>query len=427
MKKTAEGKKIDIFISYSNKDSNIVHQYIKYIENHGYTVWYDVKGLYTGVQYTSEIAMAIENAELILFFSSEDSNVSDWTIREVTLAANSNKKILPIKLNNSPYSNSLKLILTPLQYIYVGDEFSEDKAQEIVSAIMHINGQIDQKEITSKQSPYHDKIFNKEVIKAIRIISPIIKDWVYSEFKDVYKAKLIYKHITPGIYEKLEIIEEEIVNERIKREEILTRELAGDEAQLKVAYKKFSMLYSKTNFDIADKIDANEFSRITENLKEKYKILLSKLSFENSCSFIDEKELIHKIEMSSHFEYLSMELLSSFASCISYIVMRKIAMNTNNDEDVKLYDRLINSNNWIIFEKLFQEIKGKVFSIINRIENGAINYSNEIDSLKREQNKSFNQLQQSYNNMVELVSSKCNLSNVLLMQQGEYIPQSIDE
>ena len=40
----------DIFISYSNKDSFIVHKYAKFLEDYGYKVWYDTKGLYGGAK-----------------------------------------------------------------------------------------------------------------------------------------------------------------------------------------------------------------------------------------------------------------------------------------------------------------------------------------------------------------------------------------
>ena len=63
----------DIFISYSNKDRQIVHKYAKFLEDYGYKVWYDVKGLYGGAKFAGEIADAIEASKLFVFFSSENS------------------------------------------------------------------------------------------------------------------------------------------------------------------------------------------------------------------------------------------------------------------------------------------------------------------------------------------------------------------
>lgn len=59
---------IDIFISYSVKDSLIVHNYVQFLENAGFKVWYDRKGLYSGVKYTHEIVEAIKKSRILVFF-----------------------------------------------------------------------------------------------------------------------------------------------------------------------------------------------------------------------------------------------------------------------------------------------------------------------------------------------------------------------
>lgn len=51
----------DIFISYSNKDRQIVHKYAKFLEDYGYKVWYDVKGLYGGAKLITLIIYTIGN------------------------------------------------------------------------------------------------------------------------------------------------------------------------------------------------------------------------------------------------------------------------------------------------------------------------------------------------------------------------------
>ena len=91
----------DIFISYSSKDCQIVHKYAKFLEDYGYKVWYDAKGLYGGVKFAVEIADAIESSKLFVFFSSENSNKSEWTKGEIFLAQKFKKKILPVRIDDS--------------------------------------------------------------------------------------------------------------------------------------------------------------------------------------------------------------------------------------------------------------------------------------------------------------------------------------
>ena len=131
----------DIFISYSSKDSHIVHDYAKYLEKAGYQVWYDVKGLYTGAQFSQEIVNAIENSKLFIFFSSENSNKSEWTKGEILTAQKFKKQILPVRIDNSDYDKSLMLVLLPLQYIDCISHIYDDTFEELRKAVVKFIGE----------------------------------------------------------------------------------------------------------------------------------------------------------------------------------------------------------------------------------------------------------------------------------------------
>ena len=125
----------DIFISYSNKDRFIVHKYAKFLEDYGYKVWYDAKGLYGGAKFAGEIANAIEASRLFVFFSSEHSNKSEWTKGEIFLAQKYKKQILPIRLDDSEYEKSVMIVLLPLQYIVFKNGVCEESFEELRNAI----------------------------------------------------------------------------------------------------------------------------------------------------------------------------------------------------------------------------------------------------------------------------------------------------
>lgn len=131
----------DIFISYSNKDSQIVHKYAKFLEDYGYKVWYDVKGLYGGAKFAGEIADAIEASKLFVFFSSENSNKSPWTKGEIFLAQKYNKQILPVRLDDSDYEKSVMIVLLPLQYIVCKNGVYDESLEELRSAISKFIGE----------------------------------------------------------------------------------------------------------------------------------------------------------------------------------------------------------------------------------------------------------------------------------------------
>lgn len=142
----------DIFISYSNKDSQIVHKYAKFLEDYGYKVWYDVKGLYGGAKFAGEIADAIEASQLFVFFSSENSNKSEWTRGEIFMAQKFGKQILPVKLDDSDYEKSVMIVLLPLHYIVCKNGVYDGSLDELRSAISKLIGEPVKKHLSSKNN-----------------------------------------------------------------------------------------------------------------------------------------------------------------------------------------------------------------------------------------------------------------------------------
>ena len=131
----------DIFISYSNEDREIVHKYAQYLEDYGYKVWYDAKGLYGGAEFAGEIANAIGASRLFVFFSSEHSNKSEWTKGEIFLAQKYKKQILPVRLDDTDYETSVMIVLLPLQYIVCKNGVDEDSLDELQGAISKLIGE----------------------------------------------------------------------------------------------------------------------------------------------------------------------------------------------------------------------------------------------------------------------------------------------
>lgn len=131
--------KHDIFISYSSKDSDVVHRYARHLEDAGYSVWYDVKGLHGGAQFSAEIVTAIENSRLVIFFSSANSNASEWTKGEILAAQSYSKPILPVKLDDAAYDKATMLVLLPLQYLVVNG-YSRQLGDKLLAEVTGLIG-----------------------------------------------------------------------------------------------------------------------------------------------------------------------------------------------------------------------------------------------------------------------------------------------
>lgn len=107
----------DIFISYSRKNTEIVKQYTKALKDAGLNVWIDEDGIESGDEFKTKIVRAITKSKVFLFFSSVASNESPWTVKEVNVAVLLKKKIIPIKLDDSIYQESVLFDLAGLDYV----------------------------------------------------------------------------------------------------------------------------------------------------------------------------------------------------------------------------------------------------------------------------------------------------------------------
>ena len=109
--------KYDIFISYSRQDSDIVKRVSEELISTGFSVWIDENGIESGDAFKSVIVRAIENCNTVLFFSSQSSNESYWTTKEISVAIYEGKNIIPVKLDDSKYNSEIKFDLINLDYI----------------------------------------------------------------------------------------------------------------------------------------------------------------------------------------------------------------------------------------------------------------------------------------------------------------------
>lgn len=126
----------DIFISYSRKDAATVKAIYDWLEKAGYKCWLDVDGMFSGVSFKKVIVDAIKQAKILLFMSSENSNKSRNVVSEVSLAMEYGKKIIPVRLDMSPYSESVEYDIINHDYTAYDRSHTEASNQEILKKIV---------------------------------------------------------------------------------------------------------------------------------------------------------------------------------------------------------------------------------------------------------------------------------------------------
>lgn len=118
----------DVFISYSRKNKDFALLLCKELDDMNISYWCDVDGMYSGDNFKDVIVDAIDQAKLLLFISSKESNDSPNVRKEISLAVAGNKRILPIRIDDAPYAKSIRYDLSDIDWI----DYTEEEHDKVM-------------------------------------------------------------------------------------------------------------------------------------------------------------------------------------------------------------------------------------------------------------------------------------------------------
>ena len=123
-----------VFVSYSRKDAEIIKPICGILNELSVKYWIDIDGIYSGENYKDVICKAIKSAQLVIFLSSANSNASHNVAKEISLADEYRKTIIPIRLDNSPYAPHIDYDLNSIDSIdyYKDEEAALDKIKKTI-------------------------------------------------------------------------------------------------------------------------------------------------------------------------------------------------------------------------------------------------------------------------------------------------------
>lgn len=105
-----------IFVSYAHRDDGLAYPEIQRLNDQGFNIWYD-EGISPGSEWRSEIANAIANSRLMLFFVTAASAESEHCRKEVNFAADQQIPTIAIYLEPADLPAGLKMTLSEIQGI----------------------------------------------------------------------------------------------------------------------------------------------------------------------------------------------------------------------------------------------------------------------------------------------------------------------
>ncbi|MDY6913170.1 MAG: TIR domain-containing protein [Planctomycetota bacterium] len=114
----------DIFICYSRKDTQEVSRWVRRLEAEGFSVWMDLDSVDGASLWAKEIVQAIDDCSVLILMLSRHSVESHHVVKEVSLASEKEKRILPLKIEPVDIPPSMQYQLANIHFLelFRGDE-----------------------------------------------------------------------------------------------------------------------------------------------------------------------------------------------------------------------------------------------------------------------------------------------------------------
>lgn len=106
-----------LFVSHVSEDRSAAIAIVEELERRGVRCWIAPRNVRPGKPFDDEIADAIETSRAMLLIFSEHCNESEYIRREVTVAGESQKVVIPFRIENAQPKHGLRVRLSDLHWI----------------------------------------------------------------------------------------------------------------------------------------------------------------------------------------------------------------------------------------------------------------------------------------------------------------------
>lgn len=128
----------EVFISYSRNDLEKVCRVAEKLKAHGLNIWIDHQGIEGATRWSEEIVTALEGAKVMVLFASTHAFASKNVARELALASESDKNILPVFLEQVNIPASMKYQLAGIQHLDASQDSVDELANRILQSLANL-------------------------------------------------------------------------------------------------------------------------------------------------------------------------------------------------------------------------------------------------------------------------------------------------
>ena len=131
----------EVFISYARFDREKVMPFVDILRDTGVSVWVDEGKIDAATLWSEEIVDAINNCKAMVVMLSQNSTGSDNVVKEVMLASENKKKILPVYLEPTKIPRKLQYQLAGIQHLEVFDCDTEGLSENLCRSLNRLGVQ----------------------------------------------------------------------------------------------------------------------------------------------------------------------------------------------------------------------------------------------------------------------------------------------
>lgn len=127
----------DVFVSHASEDHDLAEDACSALENRGLDVWIAPRDVPPGAEWDEAIIEGVKSCACMVFLASEAAIKSKHTKREIGLADEFGKPIIPVTLDVSDPSEHLRYYLSSIQWVDADPSLTESDFDNIAQAIAH--------------------------------------------------------------------------------------------------------------------------------------------------------------------------------------------------------------------------------------------------------------------------------------------------
>ena len=121
----------DVFISYSSRNKELADTVYENLENNGIKCWIDSKDIETSTYYADKIVDGLNVAKVVVLVFSKDSYESKYVNEEIGAAFETNKRIVPFKIDETLPEGDMKFYLKNTQWLDASPETREKEGKTL--------------------------------------------------------------------------------------------------------------------------------------------------------------------------------------------------------------------------------------------------------------------------------------------------------